>query len=136
MSNRYDYYIAGPMRGHYDNNKQMFAWVSRTLKSRGWSSFNPADENDIDFKFSECMRKDLAVIINDCSKIIVLPGWRSSVGANAEVLVGLVCGKIIEEVILTYDDSTTLMTKDVTEELQFVLPFSNRTWSTSRVHGR
>lgn len=131
---KYDYYIAGPMRGYFGNNAEIFRRVARTLESRGWRVFNPEKENGFEMPFAQCMTKDLNTIINDCEQIILLPGWRSSVGANTEVLVALCCGKTIKEIVLEYQDSNNLLEKDVTQELRVTLPFANKECNYKFMH--
>lgn len=95
-------YIAGPMRGYPDFNKQSFYNAEKLLKRSGYDVFNPArydeengvplvslrgDTNDIE-GFTE-MTMD-AIIKNDvehlldCDGIYMLTGWENSKGACAE----------------------------------------------------
>lgn len=98
---KYDFYLAGCMRGYKDLNKPMFTLVARLLREKGLTVWNPA-ENDghPSVTFAECMISDLNAIINDCRGIALLPGWNQSLGANVEAFVAFVVGNKTVEVIV------------------------------------
>jgi len=100
---KFDLYLAGPMRGYEELNIPLFKKVAKDLRTQGYTIFNPGDENDTHLSFEECMRKDLDAVVNRCKAIALLPGWRNSIGANAEVLSALVCGKKIYYVSFSSD---------------------------------
>jgi len=100
-------YIAGPMRGFERFNRPAFDAARDRLERLGWDVVSPADldrEAGLDemalpddwdwhtlpkhFNLREAMRRDLAAIV-DCDAVAVLPGWRKSTGARAEVEVAL-----------------------------------------------
>jgi len=95
------------MRGIPGYNEAEFARAAKLLRSQGWIVHNPVemDKQDGDFEpgltvqeqerrsTPETCRKfagrDIDVIVNilraeDGDAIVLLPGWRSSVGATAE----------------------------------------------------
>jgi len=90
---RFDFYLAGPMRGYENLNKAMFLNVATLIREGGQTVFNPAEVNDDNMDFEDCMKVDLDAVINKCNKIVFLPNWTKSEGANAEALVAFVCGK-------------------------------------------
>lgn len=90
---QFDFYLAGGMRGYKNKNKAMFLKVATLMRDRGFSVFNPAEVNDEELTFAECMTVDLDAVINKCKGIAFLPGWRNSLGANAEAMAASVCGK-------------------------------------------
>lgn len=101
MSNfEYDIYLAGPMRGYKDHNYPEFARVTQILRNRGYKVFSPAEANPLVDKksYKDCMLVDINAVINKCESIVCLPGWRKSLGANTEVLVGHACGKEVCEI--------------------------------------
>jgi hypothetical protein len=80
----------------------MFALVSKLLRERGHTVWNPSeydDEHPTD-SLAQRMTIDLNVVINQCKRVALLPEWRKSLGANAEVFAAFVCGKEVVEVVL------------------------------------
>ncbi len=120
----YDIYLAGPMRGVENGNKDLFLKTAKTLRDRGFSVWNPAEQNDSSMTFANCIKNDLLAVIDECESVFVLPGWRESLGTNAEVFTAYVCGKKIHEIIFSpeNDDFTYMKLKEI--ENNFVLPFS------------
>lgn len=102
----YDFYIGGPMRGYRELNKSMFALVSYMLRSKGFTVWSPSEHDSyLKRSFAQCMTVDLNVIINSCRKIVLLPGWRDSLGANMEVFVAFSCGKEAFQVVMNEDNT-------------------------------
>lgn len=99
-----DFYLAGPMTGYKELNKYMFGLVSTLLRERKYTVWSPSeydDEHPAD-SLTKRMTIDLNVVINQCDRVALLPGWRESLGANAEVFAAFVCGKEVVEVTI-YD---------------------------------
>jgi len=91
---KYDFYIAGPMRGYVGHNHRLFIKAARLLREYGYTIWNPVEHNCVpDASFNDCMVADLDAIINKCRGVVFLPGWRGSEGANAEAFCAKVCGK-------------------------------------------
>lgn len=108
MSKTYDLYIGGPMRHYPDLNRPMFMKVAELLRDQGHSVWNPAEHGSyLESSYADCMIMDLNAVINKCGAIALLPGWRSSLGANAEALVAFVCGKSRFEVVI--NESTAMV---------------------------
>lgn len=101
---KYDFYLAGGMRGYPDLNKPMFTLVARLLREKGFTVWNPSEhESYLELSFAKCMILDLNAVINKCCRIVLLPDWRKSLGANAETFSVFVCGKEAVEVVLNED---------------------------------
>lgn len=101
-----DFYVGGPMRHYPELNRHMFALVSKLLRERGHTVWSPSeydDEHPMD-SLAQRMTIDLNVVINQCDRVALLPGWRESLGANAEVFAAFVCGKEVVEVILSTEN--------------------------------
>lgn len=104
----YDFYVAGGMRGYKDLNKPMFTLVSRLLREMGFKVWSPSEhDNYLNLSFGQVMTIDLNIIINNCRKIALLPGWKDSLGANTEVFTAFCCGKEIVEAIFN-DEKTKI----------------------------
>ncbi len=117
----YDIYLAGPMKGKEGGNKQLFLAIGQELQNMGFSVWNPALQNDADMTFTHCIKNDLMAVIEECKAMVLLPGWRKSLGANAEVLTAYLCGKLIQELAL--DDNGKIIGCGKLD-VQFVLPFA------------
>lgn len=108
---QFDFYLAGPMRNYEGKNKAMFLTVATLLRDQGYTVFNPGQVNDDGMSFQECMRIDLDAVVNKCGSIAFLPGWRDSLGANAEAFAASVCGKDAFQVRLIKNDTTLRLKK-------------------------
>jgi hypothetical protein len=86
-------YIAGPMRGHPNCNRERFAAVAAKLRARGFVVINPG-ELDSDYReewhpdqklayMRECMLRDCAAVCGSHG-VYMLAGWQASSGAQAE----------------------------------------------------
>ena len=87
-------YIAGPMRGYPNSNKDSFYKAARKLESCGlYEVYNPAmwdDKQGISEKdledvnvLREIVSTDIHMLLS-CEGIYMLRGWEHSVGARAE----------------------------------------------------
>lgn len=88
-------YISGPMRGYPSFNYPLFHEAAAWLRDWGYKALNPVEINaDLDgtgAEFSQYMRRDLtAVAMADA--ILLLPGWRGSIGANVELINAIALG--------------------------------------------
>lgn len=103
-------YIAGPMRGLPNLNKDAFYIAERNWRKAGWLVVNPAklDSTADDLSFAACMRRDIKKIMV-CHALAILPGIEASEGGNIEEFVSLVVGNKVfdagtfEEVELVYE---------------------------------
>jgi hypothetical protein len=103
-------YIAGPMRGLPNLNKDAFYIAERNWRKAGWLVVNPAklDSTADDMTFAGCMRRDIKKI-TVCHALAILPGIEKSEGGNIEEFISLVIGNRVfdantfEEVDLVYE---------------------------------
>ena len=88
-------YIAGPMSGIENHNKESFMDAHEMLKGEGWENiFNPimspasrlVQEGKISGQeaYRQCMALDLKFICEEADAIYMLVGWEKSPGARAE----------------------------------------------------
>jgi hypothetical protein len=103
---RYDWYLAGPMTGYPEHNHPAFKLAAKLLRNRGYTVWSPAEENDTHLTFNVCMKKDLNAVVNLCRGIVLLNGWKRSLGANTETLSAYVCGKSIRELVIFENKET------------------------------
>lgn len=98
-------YIGGPMRGYPDFNFPAFDEAAGRLREAGHVVSNPAEvdrdlgfdetKNDLsEFNVEEAMHRDFKAIL-DCEAIVLLPGWRESVGARSEAFVAETTGRAL-----------------------------------------
>lgn len=119
---KYDFYLAGPMRGYPDLNRPMFIRVANLLREKGFTVWSPAEHGSyLKSSFGECMIRDLDAVINQCDGIALLPGWRESIGANAEMFCAFVCNKEATEISLVGQDLGILTKANLNE---YYLPYS------------
>lgn len=103
-------YIAGPMRGHKDNNFIAFYVAEAMLQLWGYEVINPARMDvetrkatwnwesktvviDNGFTIEEALNRDFIAILDGCEAIFVLYGWKESQGALRETWLGLATGR-------------------------------------------
>lgn len=100
LSNRGPVYIAGPMRGYPKFNFPAFDAARDAIKALGMAVVSPADldraagfdsENQSDVHAVDggvlraCIMRDIDVIVNQATAIVLLGGWRKSKGVAVEV---------------------------------------------------
>lgn len=100
-------YLAGPMTGLPDFNRQAFRDAMIWLIAHGWQVESPA-ENVLPegSSHADYMRAGVKQMI-ECDTIILLPGWRESFGARVELEVAVACGFDVYE-YLENDDGPYL----------------------------
>jgi hypothetical protein len=101
-------YICGPMRGIKDNNFPAFDAAAASFREREWNVINPAEiDRDLDqhvvvafdYPAYRYAARDLTALFYYCDGIAILPGWRNSKGARAEVFVALWLGLDVYDAI-------------------------------------
>lgn len=96
-------YIAGPIRGLSESEaKRRFADAADLLRGKGHDPLNPFDVHPPqEAKFHErtspefsdlCVRADLIEVLKHCDQIMLLPGWKDSIGARIEAAVAKTLG--------------------------------------------
>jgi len=117
----YDFYIAGPMRGYPNLNKDTFAAVADGLRAMGLTVWSPSEHDSyVKLSFAQCITLDLNQVINHCRKIAFLPGWRKSLGANIEAFAAFACKKEALEVIIDKNTGMDLVPLDLSN---YLLPY-------------
>lgn len=75
-------YIAGPMTGYENFNREAFFEAAKKIEALGWEPVHTADLPD-GLAYEEYLENSLEMI-KDCEAICLLPGWMSSKGALME----------------------------------------------------
>lgn len=103
-------YLAGPMSGIPQFNFPFFMKVALELRSMGYCITSPAELDDgTDYEaamnspdgapgstektWGDYLARDVKLLSDECSGIILLPGWQDSRGARLECFVAITCGK-------------------------------------------
>lgn len=90
-------YIAGPIAGTVNGNRDAFAQRAKELAGQGYEPVNPWDipashdgpcigapvEHEEVHRYGCLLRSDIEVLMH-CGGISLLPGWQGSVGARTE----------------------------------------------------
>lgn len=87
-----DLYLSGPMTGLPGFNDQAFNDAAQTLRSFGYTVFNPVDNGvPPDAAWAEHMRADIAALMQ-CAHLVALPGHENSRGARLEIHIAKALG--------------------------------------------
>lgn len=91
-------YIAGPMTGVEDFNYPLFNKTAETLRSQGFTVFNPAEteSENTDYPYQQApwdwyLRRAIRKLTH-CDLIVLLPGYENSKGASLELSIALSLG--------------------------------------------
>lgn len=113
LENGVVWYIAGPMTGLPQFNYPLFDKIAANLRAQGVKVITPSELDtpnvreealtspDGDFSkfvgngdtWGDILSRDVKIVANEVSGILLLPGWHQSRGARLEVFVGLLTGK-------------------------------------------
>ncbi|MCK5017960.1 MAG: DUF4406 domain-containing protein [Candidatus Peribacteraceae bacterium] len=88
-------YISGPMTGLPRLNFPAFAKATKALRKAGYKVISPAEMDgkpDKNAVWSDCMRRDVSVIMKKCYAMALLPGWFWSSGAKVEIFISWLVG--------------------------------------------
>ena len=104
-------YVSGPMSGYPDLNFEAFEQAEDLLNSLGFTAINPFTIGEEDTTIEEVtpkiraqyLRADIAVL-SECDGIVLIEGWRRSIGANIELHVAQLLDLAVFEM-----DSTEIM---------------------------
>ena len=107
------WYIAGPMSGLPQFNHPKFHEVAAILRQSGVTVINPAEEDSPEMQkmamasvdgdhvpltealgetWGDILARDVRLIANKVTAIVMLPGWENSNGARLELFVAKLCG--------------------------------------------
>lgn len=84
-------YISGPMTGLPGYNYPAFDDAAAKLRAAGYDVVNPAELCDPNMKWRECMRLNIAALM-ECDAIVMLPDWLHSRGACLELRLAYTVG--------------------------------------------
>lgn len=94
-------YISGPITGQESEAEKAFKNAEEVLRGLGYFPINPEKcLRSTDYDHDDYMPINLAML-KPCHGILMLPGWRESVGACAEWGMALALGK---DVMFLEDD--------------------------------
>jgi hypothetical protein len=79
-------YLSGPMTGLPGLNFPAFAALTASLRADGHTITNPAELNPDGGTWNDCMRRDIAALM-DRGTVATLLGWVHSKGACLEMLI-------------------------------------------------
>jgi hypothetical protein len=84
-------YISGPITGYPDLNRDAFTAAAAALKAHGFEPLNPHDcvPNSDTATWEECLRADIAALVQECDGIALIEGWQESRGSKLEVHIGM-----------------------------------------------
>ena len=90
MTTRNVLYLAGPITDVPDY-QQRFAIAADSARAAGWQVINPAE---LPAGMTEAAYMDICcAFVRNCDAILMLEGWRNSVGAHIEHELAFKCGK-------------------------------------------
>ncbi len=84
-------YIAGPMTGRPNLNREAFAEAADRLRMEGWQTYNPAAANLEGMPLHRIMAHVLTQLC-EAQAIVMLRGWWKSPGARVEWLLARYLG--------------------------------------------
>lgn|SRR5690606_432316 len=88
-------YIAGPVSGQPNLNRDAFEEADRMLKSKGFITRNPhafcGDIQSEDPQDPKFYRRGFEVLCRECTDLLLLDGWQYSQGATQELNVAKIC---------------------------------------------
>lgn len=119
-------YVAGPMESVGGNmNEPLFDYVAKQLRATGCTVMNPAElTRELIGPISKVLAmskeerkktrkgllvKEIAWIINNADRVVMLPGWQQSPGATAERAVALAMSIPVHEL----PDEVSLMRDNI-----------------------
>lgn len=125
-------YVGGPMRGKPLYNFAEFFKAEIALTTAGWTvinpaaidmakGFNPAEALDSEcnskvFNIEAALKGDFEVILARCKALVMLPGWRDSTGAKAEVVVAHFSGIKVYELVWDHTTSRGFLLKPMLDK--------------------
>ncbi len=88
------YYLSGPMTGLPDLNFPAFHAAAARMRDNGLWVLNPAEFGEVDgATWQDYYRRDITLMLREqCTAIVMLPGWPLSTGIRIEFDVAHKCG--------------------------------------------
>jgi hypothetical protein len=103
------YYLTGPMSGIPQFNFPLFLSAAKELRERGYTIISPAELDDpedralslaspdgavtsLRHSWGEMLSRDVKIVADEVTGLILLPQWQRSRGAKLECYVGILCG--------------------------------------------
>ncbi len=86
------YYLSGPMSGIPEFNFPAFTEACGVIRAYGLTVVSPHEkdsEGDTTRPWEEYLREDIALLMDKCHAMILLPGWTNSTGAKLELTIAL-----------------------------------------------
>lgn len=82
-------YLSAPMSGHLNLNRPMLAEITKALREKGYTVFNPGELGIDDWvqAMKLCVKA-----LPDYDYLIQLPGWEGSRGATVEYALATILG--------------------------------------------
>jgi nucleoside 2-deoxyribosyltransferase len=89
-------YLSGPMTGIDQLNFPAFDKARDICLACGYEVVSPADleRNRPRYSYEECLRDDFKHLL-ECDQILMLEGWKDSLGARAEYAIARILGFIV-----------------------------------------
>lgn len=95
MNDKTVIYIAGPISNMPNLNRDAFQEADEALKRKGYITRNPhvfcSDIQALEPNDPAYYRRGLRVLADECTDILLLPGWEQSQGAYIEFNVAKLC---------------------------------------------
>lgn len=116
-------YVAGPVTGIEDRNKEAFYQADENLRAAGLDVINPLKLCEPNLSWEQAMRICLSALL-ECESVVMLEGWEQSKGACIEhslaVALGMGIYYSVESLVVHHNMSLgagtcigALYTKDV-----------------------
>lgn len=127
-------YLSGKMRGIPDFGFSLFDEGKRILQSKGWRVISPADMDraqgfspgaeGYDFDLEAAFRRDFKAVL-EVDAVVLLPNWKRSSGAHAELVVAHYAGVPVYLINLEKKTVTRAYTQ-ITPAPRFALTVTRR----------
>jgi hypothetical protein len=114
------WYLTGPMSGIPQFNFPLFMSAAKELRERGYTIISPTELDDpedralslassdgaptaLRHSWGELLSRDVKIVADEVTGLILLPQWQRSRGAKLECFVGLLCGHSFARYVPNHD---------------------------------